>query len=257
MNEHTKMPVVFTGHGSPLNAIGDNRARRSWKAMGEQLGKPKVIVAVSAHWATEGTRVRTNADNPQINDMYGFPDELYQVHYEPAGNPEVADRVLELLGSDACADDTWGIDHGAWSVLSNMYPNADVPVVMVSTDMTATPEGEFEIGRRLAPLREEGAMIVASGNVVHNLRKVKWDMEEGADWANAFDEAVRDAILTGSFDVPVSYHQLPDATKAVPAVDHYYPLLVALGAASPEDKATAWNEYRELSSMSMTSYLFE
>ena len=143
------MPVIFTGHGSPMNAIGENRARNGWKKMGEELGKPKAILAVSAHWATSGRFIRTAADNPQINDMYGFPKELYAVHYEPAGVPEIAKRVIELTDGMAWPKNDWGIDHGMWSVLSNMYPDADVPVVCVSTDIAADDQAQAEFGRLL------------------------------------------------------------------------------------------------------------
>lgn len=257
MNPEKRMPVIFSGHGSPMNAIGNNRARTGWKKMGEQLGKPKVIIAVSAHWATHGTFVRTAPDNPQINDMYGFPPELYEVKYSPANSPAYAQEVLRRLDGIAKEANTWGIDHGVWSILSNMYPDADVPVVMVSTDVDASPEQLFEIGKRLAPLRDEGALIVASGNVVHNLRRVNWNMDDGYDWANEFDERIRDAILTGHKDVPVKYKFITNYKLAIPTVEHYDPLLVALGATTDKDKATVWNEYRELGSMSMTSYLWE
>jgi len=257
MNTEKRMPVVFSGHGSPMNAIGENRARAGWKQMGEQLGKPKVIIAVSAHWTTRGLFVRRADDNPQINDMYGFPRELYEVHYEPAGSVEYADKVLERLGGMATVKNDWGIDHGVWSVLSNMYPDADVPVVMISTDASADPQAQFEVGQRLASLRDEGAMIFASGNVVHNLRLVNWGMDDGYGWADQFDEAIRDAIVQGDFGTPTDFTKVADWQKAIPTVEHYYPLLTALGAADPGDKVTVWNEYRELGSMSMTSYLFE
>jgi len=257
MDLNKKMPVIFTGHGSPMNAIDNNRARDGWKKMGEYLGKPKVIIAVSAHWTTRGLFVRTENDNPQINDMYGFPKELYDVHYEPAGSSEYAEKVINLLGGMAAAKNDWGIDHGVWSALSNMYPDADVPVVMVSTNAAESPEFQFEVGQKLKSLRDEGAMIVASGNVVHNLRLVNWDMDNGYDWADKFDEDIKAAILKGDFDTPVNFDKLDNWQKAIPTVEHYYPLLTALGAADKEDKVTVWNEYRELGSMSMTSYLFE
>jgi len=251
------MPVVFTGHGSPMNAIGGSRARDGWRKTGLAIGRPKVIVAVSAHWATDGLFVRRSDKNPQINDMYGFPEELYRVHYEPAGSVGYADRALELLGGRASVRNDWGIDHGVWAVLSNMYPDADVPVVMVSTDLSAGAAGQFETGRRLSALRDEGALILASGNVVHNLGRVDWSMDGGYGWADRFDAAIRDAVAAGDFRTPVDYAALPDADKAVPTAEHYYPLLTALGAASDQDRVTVWNEYRELGSMSMTSYLFE
>lgn len=252
----SKMPVVFTGHGNPMNAIGKNRAREGWKKTGQELPRPEVIIAVSAHWMTRGQAVRTAADNPQINDMYGFPDELYQVHYEPAGSPVTAAKVLSLTGDSASEDNTWGIDHGVWTVLSNMFPKADIPVVMVSTNVKATPKEVFELGQKLSPLREDGALIVASGNVVHNLRLVDWSNPDGADWADEFDEAIKNAIVSGDFQTPVNFGAIPNYKLAIPTVEHYYPLLAALGAASPEDKVTVWNEYRELGSMSMTSYTF-
>jgi len=256
MESAKRMPVIFTGHGSPMNAIGENRARSGWREIGERLGKPKAIVAVSAHWTTRGLFVRTAADNPQINDMYGFPRELYEVMYAPAGSPGLAERALELLGGTAASKNDWGIDHGVWSVLSNMYPDADVPVVMVSTDAAAAPEEVFETGRRLKALRGEGALIVASGNVVHSLRLVDWSMDDGYGWADRFDGTIKEAVFSGDFKTPVEYKKLFDWQKAVPTVEHYYPLLAALGAADESDKVTVFNDYRELGSMSMTSYLF-
>lgn len=249
-------PVLFVGHGSPMNAIGENRARDAWREEGKRLGKPPVIIAVSAHWATRGQYVRVSGENPQINDMYGFPRELYEVHYEPESSEEYAVRTLLLLGEGAEGTTDWGIDHGVWSVLSNMYPDADVPVVLLSTDVTADPKTLYDLGRRLRPLREEGAMILASGNIVHNLRMVNWEMEEGYAWADSFDAAVRNAIQDGNFSVPVLYKGIAGFDKAIPTVEHYYPLLVALGAASPEETLRVWNDYRELGSMSMTSYTF-
>lgn len=256
MQKKTPMPVLFTGHGSPLNAIGDNPAREAWKAEGKRLGKPSVIIAVSAHWATGGLCLRRAEDNPQIYDMYGFPQALYDVRYEPPGSICYADRILELLEGEAEVRNDWGIDHGAWSVLSNMYPEADVPVVMLSTDVAAEAKTVYEIGRKLRPLRDEGALILASGNVVHNLRLVDWHETRGFGWADAFDRTVRDAILSGRFELPINFHALDDYAKAIPSLEHYYPLLIALGAAEPEDQVRVWNDYRELGSMSMTSFTF-
>ena len=256
MTEQKTMPVIFTGHGSPMNAIGENKAREGWKKMGKELGRPQFIAAVSSHWMTEGLCVRRSDVNPQIFDMYGFPDELYQIHYEAAGSTADADRVLELLGDTASVNNDWGIDHGIWSVLSNIYPEADIPVVMISTDITAGPQEQYETGRKLAQLRNEGALILASGNIVHNLGLVSWGSDHGYDWAERFDRTIKDAVLAHQFDIPVNYQKLPDAARAVPTSEHYNPFLVALGAASFEDAVTVWNDYRELGSMSMTSYRF-
>lgn len=256
-NKKALAPVIFVGHGSPMNAIGDNRARAEWKKLGEALGKPRAIVAVSAHWLTAGLHVRRHAQNPQINDMYGFPSRLYEVHYAPASDIAVADQVLSLLGDEAKVDNSWGIDHGVWSVLSNMYPDADVPVVMVSTDGHATPQRHLQVGELLRGLREQGVMIVASGNVVHNLRRVNWRMTDGYDWADRFDQTVKDAILAGDYKQVVDFEHLADSDLAIPTTEHYVPLLTALGATDPTDQVTVWNDYRELGSMSMTSYVFQ
>lgn len=256
MNENYTYPVLFTGHGSPMNAIGSNRARTGWQQMGKILKKPEVIIAVSAHWMTAGLYVRRSETNPQVFDMYGFPEELYHLRYEPKGSTKYADKVLEALGASAQVNNDWGIDHGVWSVLANMFPEADIPVVMVSTDTTASPAQQYETGRKLASLRREGALIIASGNIVHNLGLVGWDMNRGYPWAEHFDHAIQRAVLSGHPEAAVNYAKLPNALQAVPTVEHYYPFLVALGASNQEDKASVWNAYCELGSMSMTSYLF-
>jgi len=250
-------PVVFVGHGSPMNAIGDNKARPQWARMGEQLGKPRAIVAVSAHWLTAGQCVRRHATNPQVNDMYGFPQALYEVKYSPAGDVQLADAVLDLLGSDARVDNNWGIDHGAWSVLCNMYPDADVPVVPVSVDGHAAARHHLEVGERLRSLREQGVMILCSGNVVHNLGRVNWRMRDGYEWADKFDIMVHDAVVKRDVEALVNYDKLPDSHLAIPTAEHYMPLLTALGASAASDRLSVWNDYRELGSMSMTCYLWQ
>ncbi len=256
-----RMPVVFAGHGSPMNAIGDNRARQGWRAVGEHIvenyGKPSAILAVSAHWQARGSfHVHTDVVNPQIMDMWGFPEELYQVHYQPDGDNELARRVLGLLGDRATADNEWGIDHGVWSVLATMFPEADVPVVPMSVDMAASADDHYRVGADLRALRDEGVLVFASGNVVHNLMMVDWDSDAGADWADRFDKDIHDAIAASDFGKVVHYEELPDARLAVPTTDHFLPLLVALGAAQTGDAVATFNNYRELGSMSMTSYIF-
>jgi len=251
-----QFPVVFAGHGSPMNAIENSRFRDGWRAMGARLGKPDAILAVSAHWPTRGQRVGAAAQNRQIFDMYGFPRELYEVAYAPAGSPALAARVCALLGEGAAPDESWGVDHGVWSVLCNLYPDADVPVVPLSIDLSRTPRQLFALGQRLLPLRQEGVMIFASGNVVHNLRLVDWDSAGGAPWAERFDAFVRDSILGGRpQDVLDAARLAPDWAKAVPTPEHFLPLAVALGAAGGDSRPEVWNEGCELGSMSMTSYL--
>lgn len=257
-----RMPVLFVGHGSPMNAIEPSRWSRGWERMGERISRlpeqPRAILAVSAHWATRGFFVSDAEKNRQVYDMYGFPDELYRVRYEPVGEPDVARRALELAGPVGLkASSDWGIDHGVWAVLVHLLPKADVPVVMASVDPTASPQAHFDLGRALAPLRDEGVLVLASGNVVHNLRRVSFDAPDGFAWARGFDAAVRDAVRAGDWDAAVDYRHLhPGATRAAESPEHLYPLMAALGAASPSEPVEVWNEGCLMGALSMTSYAF-
>lgn len=252
-----RMPALFVGHGSPMNAIEENEYTRAWEALAQGLPRPEAILCVSAHWFTRGTRVSALAENRMIYDMYGFPDELYRVVYPAPGAPAVARRALALLGGAARQDDTWGLDHGAWSVLRRMYPQADVPVFQVSVDMDATPETHFALGKALAPLRNEGVMILASGNVVHNLGMVAWGQAGGFPWADTFDRYVREAVTGRAYGRAVAFREAgPSARLAVPTPDHYAPLLYALGAAAQDDALTVFCDARMMGSLSMTGYAF-
>lgn len=252
-----KEPVIFIGHGSPLNAIGDNPYRFKWKELGKYIGKPKVIIAISAHWFKDELYVRTADFNKQVNDMYGFPDELYQVHYEPKGSPEYAKKVLDLLGNSGKENNDWGIDHGVWSVLSNMYPDADIPVVMISVNVNLSPKEQFEIGEKLKPLREEGALILASGNIVHNLGMVDWRMDNVYDWAQEFDNNIKDAIINQDYEKIINYKDIENYNLAIPTTEHFIPFLNVLGLLLPSDKPIIFNEDGELGSITMTSFIFE
>lgn len=251
-----RMPVLFVGHGSPMNAITDNIYKEAWIKLGELL-KPKAILCISAHWYTEGTKVDPAEHPAQIYDMYGFPDELYRVKYPAKGAPDLAKQVQTLIGPDCQFNSDWGIDHGTWSVLNWMYPLADIPVVQLSVDGTREARYHFNIGEKLAPLREAGVLIIGSGNIVHNLRKIAWNLPGGYPWADEFDEIIRDAILQRRFERIIDYQKIGEsALLSVPTPDHYFPLLYVLGASTTEDKPVIFNEGRELGSMSMTGYLF-
>lgn len=256
MSTQKRMPVVFTGHGYPMNAITENRARIGWKQIGLQIGKPDAIVAVTSHWETSGTCVRVAHDNPQLFDIVDLPAEIYNVHYEPPASPKHIQRVLELLQGKVWEDNSWGIDHALWTTLSNMYPDEDVPVVVVSTDMDASAQDMVKIGRKMSPLRDEGVLIFATGNIAHNVDKVDHSMRDGFPWASEFDRTVKELVLAGNLDALIEYQKLKNYQLNMPTIDHYYPLLLVIGAASPEDKITVFNEYTELGSLSMTSYLF-
>lgn len=253
-----RTPVLFVGHGSPMNAVEDNVFSQKWAELGKALERPKAILSVSAHWFTADTRIADAPTNRMIYDMYGFPDELYRVVYPAPGAPEVARRAKGLISRKVELDNTWGLDHGTWSVLRRVFPRADIPVFQLSVDYDATPRQHFEIGQELAALRDEGVLILGSGNVVHNLGRVNWGMEGGYDWAQDFDGYIKRNILNRDFDRVVDYHQAgPSARQAFPTLDHFAPLLYVLGATDAADKATVFNDACAMGSLSMTSYLFE
>lgn len=246
---------MFVGHGSPMNAITDNPYKNNWIKVGQVL-KPKAIICVSAHWYTNGTYVDPVEAPEQIYDMYGFPPELYQVKYPVKGSPGLAQRVKDLIGPDCQSNTDWGIDHGTWSVLKWMFPLADIPVIQLSIDGTKPAAFHYQLGEKLAPLRDEGILIIGSGNIVHNLRRIGWDMTDGYPWAVEFDGAIKQAIIDRQFDKIIDYQSNKElAQLAVPTPDHFYPLLYVLGASKAGDQPFIFNDSCELGSMSMTSYL--
>jgi 4,5-DOPA dioxygenase extradiol len=253
-----KMPAVFIGHGSPMNAIEDNAFTRGWKEIAAAMPRPEAILSVSAHWYTPGTRVMNNAWPRMIYDMYGFPKELYEVIYPAPGAPELAKQTHALLDGMASLDDGWGFDHGTWSVLGVMFPMADIPVVQLSVDRNATPKTHYEIGQRIASLREQGILVLGSGNVVHNLSLVDFDREDGFDWAYEFDAYIHAAISGHKHANVIEYRRAGECAKpAFPSPDHYYPLLTVLGATGESDAASVFNEACVMGSLSMTCYLFQ
>lgn len=252
-----RMPVLFIGHGSPMNAIEDNDYSRAWRALGKTLEKPKAILSVSAHWFTRGTRVNDSPTPTMIYDMYGFPDELYRLQYPAHGSPALAHRTRALIGDFVTIDNNWGLDHGTWSALKSMLPVADVPVVQLSINAMLTPAEHYAIGQKLSPLRDEGVLIFGSGNVVHNLSRIDWRMDDGQPWAQQFDQYICQAIQSGSHDDVIAFDQADESTQfAVPSLDHFAPLLYILGASDADDAVTVFNDTCLLGSMSMTSYLF-
>jgi 4,5-DOPA dioxygenase extradiol len=226
------MPAIFFGHGNPLNALLENDYTRGWAAIGEKIPRPRVVLCVSAHWYPPATLV-TAMDLPRtIHDFGGFPRELYQVTYPAPGNPDLARRVQQLLAPVSVGlDYQWGLDHGTWSVLRHLFPKADVPVVQLSIDETQPPSFHYELGRRLAPLRDEGILIIGSGNLVHNLHAYAWGRHavEPFDWAVRFESKARELLLSGDHAPLIHYEQLGgDALLSVPTPDHYLPLLYAI-----------------------------
>jgi len=257
-NETGKMPVLFVGHGSPMNAIEDNEFTRIWAKIATLFPKPKAILAVSAHWYTNGTRIDDEENPKMIYDMYGFPEELYKVVYDADGAPEFAKMTKDLIKREVTIDRSWGLDHGTWSVLTKMYPDADIPTYQLSVDGKASAETHFKIGQEISALREEGVLILGSGNVVHNLSKINWGMKGGFPWADEFDIFVKEKIQSKNYEDVVNYKKIGNiADLAVRTPDHFFPLLYVLGAAREEDEVTVFNEKRLMGSMSMTCYLFK
>jgi len=252
-----KMPVLFVGHGSPLNAIEENKYSLAWGHLADSIPKPKAILAISAHWYTEGTRVSTAAEPKQIYDMYGFPEALYQVKYPVKGAPELAQHTQNLLTRDVVADNTWGIDHGSWSILHRAYPKADIPVYQLSVNRAASAAEHFQMGQELKALREKDVLILCSGNVVHNLARVDWNMEKGYDWADEFDGYIKDKVQAGDYEAVIEYQKAGKiAQMSFSTPEHFYPLLYALGAADETDKVSVFNEGSTMGALSMTSYVF-
>jgi 4,5-DOPA dioxygenase extradiol len=250
------MPAVFLGHGNPMNALQDNAYTQAWTAFGADIPRPKAILAISAHWYLPATLV-TAMDAPRtIHDFGGFPAELYRARYPAPGDPELARRVQALDPLTVGKDLLWGLDHGTWAVLCHVYPQADIPIVQLSIDESQPPAFHYELGRRLAPLRDEGILIVGSGNLVHNLHAYAWGRHavEPFDWAVRFEDRVRRALREGDDLALIDYEALgSDALLSVPTPEHYLPLLYVLGTRKPGERISFPVEGVDGGSISMLS----
>jgi 4,5-DOPA dioxygenase extradiol len=226
------MPAIFFGHGNPMNALLKNGYTEGWASIGNRLPRPKAVLAISAHWYFPATAVTVSPAPRTIHDFGGFPRELYQVQYPAPGSPQLAERVQSLLAPAAVGlDEQWGLDHGTWSVLCHVFPQADIPVVQLSLDETQPPEFHYEIGRRLAPLRDEDILVIGSGNLVHNLHTYAWGrhLVEPFDWAVRFEKLVRESLVAGDDGPLIAYETLGrDAMLSVPTPEHYLPLLYVI-----------------------------
>lgn len=254
-----KMPVLFVGHGSPMNAIEENEFAAGWREMGSKLPRPAAILCVSAHWQSKGTKVTAMEKPETIHDFGGFPRELYEVQYPAPGSPELArttattvhDRVIEL-------DKTWGLDHGAWSVIRRMYPAADIPVVELSLDYHLTPQQHYDLAREITPLRRKGVLIIGSGNMVHNLGLVAWDHVNtpgyAYDWAIEADAAIKKSILGGDHAPLINYQAQGRAFRlAIPTPEHFIPLLYSLALQEKDEPVELFNDKPVGGSLTMTS----
>jgi 4,5-DOPA dioxygenase extradiol len=242
MTDNIKMPAIFFGHGNPLNALARNEYTEAWARMGASIPRPRAILCVSAHWYLPGTAVTAMAQPRTIHDFGGFPPELYRVEYPAPGAPDLALRVQELLQPISVRlDHEWGLDHGTWSVLCHVFPDADIPVVQLSIDETKPAAFHYEVGRQLAPLRDEGVLVIGSGNLVHNLHAYAWGRHpvEPLDWALRFEAQAREFMTNEQDKALVAYETLgPDALLSAPTPDHYLPLLYILGTCRNGDQVT-------------------
>lgn len=255
----TTMPLVFVGHGSPTNALSDNAFTQTLFRWSTILPRPKLILCISAHWLTDGVFV-TDATQPKtIHDFGGFAPELYQIQYPAPGDKKFADELVKNNSNIQSDGGKWGLDHGAWSVLKHMYPKADIPVVQLSIDIKKPPQHHFEIGRQLNRLRNEGVLILGSGNIVHNLQKIIWlPQAQAYEWAITFDEWVKNKIHKQDYDSIVNEALgRSDGQMSVPYPDHWYPLLTVLGAADSTDSIVHEFEGMEYGSLSMRSFVVD
>lgn len=258
-NSTEQMPVLFMGHGSPMNAIEENEFVTGWRTVGKTLPKPNAIICVSAHWETKGTFV-TAMENPKtIHDFGGFPQALFDVQYPAPGNPALAQETKSIIHkTEIGLDNKWGLDHGAWSVISRLYPNADVPVLQLSLDYTQPAQYHYDLAKELASLRKKGVLIIGSGNMVHNLRMVAWNKlnepEYGYDWALEANAEMKKYILNGDHKSLINYHSQGKAFElSIPTPEHYLPLIYTLALKEENEKVSLFNDKAIGGSLTMTS----
>lgn len=252
-----KMPVLFIGHGSPMNAIEKNEYTDNWSELGKLLPKPKAILSISAHWLTGGTYVTATSEPATIHDFGGFPDELFDIKYPAAGSPEYAEKTRQLAAPSLIENDyKWGLDHGTWSVLLPMFPKAEIPVFQMSIDYSKPPSFHYDLAKQIGALREHGILIMGSGNIVHNLSTLKLNREP-YDWAIEFDKKVTGFIESGNDNAIVNFQNMGSISRmSQPTYDHFLPLIYILGLKDKKDKIEIFNSGFDLGSISMKSVIF-
>jgi 4,5-DOPA dioxygenase extradiol len=258
MSKTAKMPVLFLGHGSPMNAIEENEFVTGFRNIAKEIPKSNAILCISAHWETKGTFVTAMENPTTIHDFGGFPKELFAVQYPAPGSPDLAKQTKSLITkTEVGLDDKWGLDHGAWSVIKHLYPNADVPVIQMSIDYSQTPQYHYELAQQIKSLREKGVLVIGSGNMVHNLRMVAWkQLNEnfGFDWAIEANEKMKKFILSGDHKQLINFRSQGKAFDlAIPTPEHYLPLLYSLALKEEKDEVSLFNDKAVAGSLTMTS----
>jgi 4,5-DOPA dioxygenase extradiol len=258
-----RMPVLFLGHGSPMNAIEENEFVQGFRNVGKEIPKPNAVLVVSAHWETKGTFVTAMEKPKTIHDFGGFPEELYEVQYPASGNPELAKEIKDnVKKTEVGLNTNWGLDHGAWLVIKHLYPNADIPVIQMSLDYTQPPQYHYELAKELGSLRKKGVLIVGSGNMVHNLRMVDWrrlnEVNYSYDWASEASKKMKKFILSGDHKQLINYQsQGKEFSLAIPTPEHYLPLLYTLALKEENEKVSLFNDKAVGGSLTMTSVKIE
>jgi 4,5-DOPA dioxygenase extradiol len=257
--EDIKLPTLFIGHGSPMNGIENNEFSQTWKNFGKEIPKPKAVLVISAHWLTNGTKI-TAMENPKtIHDFGGFPQALFDVQYPAKGDPKLAIETSKLITSTQVElDHEWGLDHGTWTVVKHMYPDADIPVLQLSIDFNKPAQYHYDLAKQLASLRKKGVLLIGSGNMVHNLRMIAWDKlnesNYGYDWAIEMNSIFKDKIQSGDVKSLIAYEKLGTAAQlAIPTPDHYFPLFYNLGLQDENDAIRFFNDKSVGGSLTMTS----
>ncbi|HQU60601.1 MAG TPA: 4,5-DOPA dioxygenase extradiol [Saprospiraceae bacterium] len=256
--QDVKMPMLFVGHGSPMNGIEDNEFSRRWRQMGREIPQPKAVLCISAHWLTRGTHITAMEAPRTIHDFGGFPRALFEVEYPAPGDPVLAEETAALFTpTEVGLDHDWGLDHGAWTVVRHMYPEANIPILQLSIDFHKSAEYHYELAKALAVLRKKGVLIIGSGNMVHNLRMVAWDKLDapfGFDWALEMNDIFKKHIADGNHQPLIHYQNLgKPAQLAIPTPDHYYPLLYILGLQDKNEAVSFFNDTPVGGSLTMTS----
>ncbi len=255
------MPVLFIGHGSPMNGIEDNEFSQRWKKMAKDIPTPKAVVVVSAHWFTKGTKITAMEKPPTIHDFGGFPKALFDVQYPAPGSPAIATETAKLIHSTPVElSHDWGLDHGTWTVIRHMYPEANIPVLQLSIDYTKDGQYHYDLAREMYELRKKGILIIGSGNMVHNLGMVSWEMINGGgyDWAIKMNEKFKDLITANDHKALIKYQSLgKEALLAIPTPEHYLPLIYTLGLKDKSDTVSFFNDKPVGGSLTMTSVMFK